>query len=461
MHRSVWFWLLWLMVLGFPWLLARKGLRRDIVAISLVANLLCASTYALLVPFFDRLATAILIPGMLGLNLAVRFASPAVERRLLKAAGSRPALVLTTVLAAGLVPLGLVEMSCRLLTDLHVLNYHRGIQTVWRSGRDDWRLATITGDQDREPDPILLWRPAAHKPFNSQRFKGPLTENPKPADVVRIMCYGDSLTDGPPKGGWPSWFQVLLNDQPPIPGRRFEVINAGVAGYTSHQGLMRFLQDVDQYRPDLLLVSFGWNDAADAIGQPDKSFQIPPWPLVMCQRVLIHYRAYLVAMYYSRTWRAQPPVVSTGPQLSRVSVADYLGNLDRFRIEAQNRGIPIAVLTRPHKLPPDVLSQSTTWRGSVPRYNAALAAWAQHRNVPVIDAQGYFQELPDYLFSDECHFTTQGYEHLAKLVRAQLVTNPDHSPPLGWSDRPSLTLSPPFEDPDRRAALRDLTPSRR
>jgi lysophospholipase L1-like esterase len=368
---------------------------------------------------------------------------------------------LTTVLAAAFVPLGLIEVTCRLLTELHVLKYHQGIQTVWRSGHDDWRLATITGDQDREPDPILMWRPAAHKPFNSQRFKGPLAEDPKPTDVVRIMCYGDSLTDGPPKGGWPSWFQTLLDKQPAVPGRRFEVINAGVAGYSSHQGLRRFLQEVDHYQPDLLLVSFGWNDAAQAVGQPDKTYRIPSWPLVRCQRALIRYRTYLVLMYYSRGWRAQPPVADGGPHHPRVSVEDYLANLDQFRGEATDRGIPIAVLTRPHKLPPDVLSKDTTWRGSVPKYNGALIDWAQHQNVPVIDVQRFFERLPNTLFSDECHLTIQGYQHMAELIRDQLVSNPDGSPPLVWSGRPNLKFPLSSHDRDQRVSLLDSRPSRR
>ena len=151
-------------------------------------------------------------------------------------------------------------------------------------GHDDWRLATITGDENREPDPVLLWRPVTHSPFNAQRFKGPLAEIPKPAQVYRVMCYGDSLTDGPPRGGWPSWLSRLLAEQGPAAGRRFEVLNAGVAGYSSHQGVLRFLQEVDRFQPDLVLVSFGWNDAAEAIGQPDKTFKIPPWPMVVCQR---------------------------------------------------------------------------------------------------------------------------------------------------------------------------------
>ncbi len=232
MPHSGWFWLLWLMVVGFPWLLARKGRGRDLVTLAILANLLYACVYVLLVPSGDRFTTAIAALLLLGVNLAVWFASPSLERRLLKLARRRPALILTTVLSAGIIPLGLIEVTCRLLTELRVLKYRQGIQTVWRSGHDDWRLATITGDQHREPDPVLLWRPAAHKPFNAQHFKGPLAENPKPPDVIRIMCYGDSLTDGPPKGGWPSWFQTLLDEQPPIPGRRFR----------SHQCRRRGLQ---------------------------------------------------------------------------------------------------------------------------------------------------------------------------------------------------------------------------
>ena len=72
--------------------------------------------------------------------------------------------------------------AAALLTDLHVLKYHQAIQTVWRTGHDDWRLATITGDENREPDPVLLWRPVTHSPFNAQRFKGPMAEIPKPAE---------------------------------------------------------------------------------------------------------------------------------------------------------------------------------------------------------------------------------------------------------------------------------------
>ena len=142
--------------------------------------------------------------------------------------------------------------------------------------------------------------------------------------------------------------------------------------------------------------------------------------MVVTQRALVRYRAYLVVMYYTQKWRAEPPVATPGPVSPRVSVEDYLANMERFRAEADRRGIAIAFLTRPHKLPPEELSKNSTWRGSVPKYNAALRAWGREQGVPVIDAQHYFEQLPTDLFSDECHFTPQGYERMARLVRDEL-----------------------------------------
>ena len=41
---------------------------------------------------------------------------------------------------------------------------------------------------------------------------------PSRRDVYRVMCYGDSLTDGPPRGGWPSWLHRLLAGAGPCRG---------------------------------------------------------------------------------------------------------------------------------------------------------------------------------------------------------------------------------------------------
>jgi lysophospholipase L1-like esterase len=62
-----------------------------------------------------------------------------------------------------------------------------------------------------------------------------------------------------PAQRWPVLLQRRLNRA--FPEVRFEVINAGVGGNTSREGLARMAQDVLSLRPALTLVQFGGNDA--------------------------------------------------------------------------------------------------------------------------------------------------------------------------------------------------------
>jgi hypothetical protein len=129
-------------------------------------------------------------------------------------------------------------------------------------------------------------------------------------------------------------------------------------------------------------------------------------------------------MYYTRGWRAVPPVAPGGALQPRVGIDEYLANLDGFRTEALARCIPIVFLTRPHKMPPAELAKDSTWRGSVPRYNAALVNWARKQNACLLDVQRYLQALSPALFSDECHLTPEGYQRLGGLVCDQLANGP-------------------------------------
>ncbi len=220
MPRLVWECVLWLLVVGGPWCLARYRGRRNLAVILAVANVIFVSIFVIVAPDRGRTETAIAALGFAALDLGAWFVSAGIAGRLVSLARRKPAQVLVVCLGMSLVPLAITESTCRILTDCRVLSYHQGIQTVWRAGHDDWRMATITGDDNREPDPVLLWRPAPRKPYSWQRFKSPPAAVPKPHDVVRVICYGDSLTDGPPKGGWPTWLQQLLASQPPEPGTR-------------------------------------------------------------------------------------------------------------------------------------------------------------------------------------------------------------------------------------------------
>lgn len=85
------------------------------------------------------------------------------------------------------------------------------------------------------------------------------------ADLIdrdeRIVAFGDSLTDGVGGAGenYPAHLSRLL---------KREVINAGLPGDTSAQGLRRLAAVLDRDRPSLLLLCLGLNDFLQ--GVPDE-----------------------------------------------------------------------------------------------------------------------------------------------------------------------------------------------
>lgn len=318
--------------------------------------------------------------------------------------------------------LGMMEWAAEIATSAGIVKFHVPTQTrLLKRRTEDWRMVhVVMGDEYRIADPVLLWRPIRRHPYNAQGFKGPLAARPKPPDVYRVICYGDSNTDGPERGSWPEVLGRLL-DESPVPGsRRYEVLNAGVVGYSSYQGLRRFQEDVKTYEPDLIFVSFGWNDLPDAVGKPDKLFRIPPFvPLV---RFLVHYKFYRALMHYVREARGGAMSEDERFVGPRVSLDDYIENMEGFLKEARSHGTDVVFLTRPHERKEDELMEVSGWRSRVPLYNEALRAWARERDAHLIDIQKIFGEQYPNLFGDEAHFELEGHEQMARILYGRVFS---------------------------------------
>ncbi len=310
---------------------------------------------------------------------------------------------------------GGAEYVARFLVQTGLVEIYSPMETQLPEGAEDWRLAHITADAFREPDPVLWWRPVDRAPYNAQRMKGPVVSEHKPPGVFRILCYGDSNTDGPDHGGWPERLASLLQES--AGDTVYEVVNAGVAGYSSHQGLLRFQRQVARFRPDLVLVSFGWNDLATALGASDATFQPPPPVLVAVERFLLNYRFYLVLKRYIVPQR---PAVSVG---NRVPLDDYLANMDAFGDVASAHGVKLVYLTRPYQEKTEAMRQiQNNWRADVPRYNDELVRFAAERNAFVIDVQQVFEDQFPNDFIDESHFTPKGHQRMAELLVERLMS---------------------------------------
>ncbi len=318
-----------------------------------------------------------------------------------------------------IISIGGSEYFALVATKYQILSYSVPMTTMLPQGTEDWRLAHITADAYREADPVFWWRPINRYPYNSQRFKGKEVSIEKKANIFRIICYGDSNTDGPDRGNWPEQLQSILDKTAHSKQQMiYEVLNAGVAGYSSHQGFLRFKQDMRKFKPDIVLVSFGWNDLADAIGKPDKLFTPPPPMVVAIQRFLLHFRFYLCLKYYVTQLHAQQQFSLS----QRVSLEDYLENMGKFFLLAKENHINIVFLTRPHQKSVSELEHTSNWRKLVPSYNRSLLEFGKQNDVLVIDVQKTFETIPE-LFGDECHFTIEGHQKMAKIIYQSLVHN--------------------------------------
>lgn len=324
------------------------------------------------------------------------------------------------VLLAVLLPIACAETAATIAVKLGAAR--RYVPTVTRLAvqTEDWRLALIMSDDYREPDPLLLWRPVPRPPYGRQRFKGPDVLVPKPSDLMRVISYGDSNTDGAPDGqAWPNRLNTILGRA----DARLEVINAGVAGYSSYQGLQRLREEIGIYDPDVVLVSFGWNDVAQAIGPPDRAFaasgqfqSLNP-AVIWLRRLLLKYDFILVAQEYM----APPPVESTAKvtYAPRVSLDDYASNLAEFVATARAHGTVPVLLTRPYRESIEALERSPSWRRFVPAYNRRVLEVAASTGVVAVDVQAAFAGRTN-LFLDECHFTQEGHAVMARLLAQEL-----------------------------------------
>ena len=76
---------------------------------------------------------------------------------------------------------------------------------------------------------------------------------------VTIVAYGDSITAGfAVRRGFPSFWREMLQNK--YPKAKIELVNSGISGDTTLDGLARLDWSVLSYEPDLVTINFGIND---------------------------------------------------------------------------------------------------------------------------------------------------------------------------------------------------------
>jgi hypothetical protein len=94
--------------------------------------------------------------------------------------------------------------------------------------------------------------------INSRGFRDDERSYEKPANTFRIAVLGNSWTEAlqvPMDKTYTALLQQQLSQNHCVPGKRIEVLNFGVAGYSTAQELLLLQKKVWNYHPDLILLA--------------------------------------------------------------------------------------------------------------------------------------------------------------------------------------------------------------
>ncbi len=244
-----------------------------------------------------------------------------------------------------------------------------------------------------------------------------------PTRQMRVACFGNSCVFG-----WrlneDETFPAQLRDRLRVEDATAEVVNCGVPGYSTFQGL-RFVEELlAKIKPHFATICYGWNDHwAAGFDIPDKEQRMPPAPVVSLQNLLARSQVYRAIKYalLSRSEKSREFTYNRTAPVYRVSLEDYRQNLKLIIARCQEQGVMPILITAPiGDADPDIINAVEDYHG---RYVAATRETAVESGTPLVDAALAFtgrSEFFDDPRADFIHYNAAGARALATLVAATI-----------------------------------------
>lgn len=324
-----------------------------------------------------------------------------------------------------------------------------------------WKILTY--------DPVTFWKgrpfaplPGSDERLNARGLRGSDFSTRKPLNVERIVCMGDSGTFGVVHHGdikftydptYSTEIERLLNDTPRR--RKVEVVNAGVIGYSTLQGLRQLKHIIREWEPNVITIRYGVNDHGrlrfehPPTAEPRNAFVRAVNDLLLEQRsfqFLIRTRdtmqrtALRRALAEATTPRAPAPA---SPAQNRVPLSEFDYNLRRLVTEARALGAQVVLLTAPlAPLVDEILTNQKFLEGAGyasyddlvaahHRYEDAVRTVAADLRVALVDSSRRFAERgAEEFFTryDLVHPNGEGHRAIARdladLLQAKGMVSP-------------------------------------
>jgi lysophospholipase L1-like esterase len=263
--------------------------------------------------------------------------------------------------------------------------------------------------------------------INRHGLRGPDFSPQKSPGTYRIICLGNSCTFGWRVGEsdvYPRRLEAILDES--APDGSWEVINAGVTGYSSLQGLRFLRREVLKWEPNLLIFNYCWNDHwAGAQDIADKDQQLPAQWVLNIQNLLGRTFTYRLVKYLVFSIKKPTPAdFSRTNPVYRVGLEDFRKNLSGMIATARGHDIPLVLLTAPITARADRKYAGVhAYHG---RYNDIIRSFAGTDGVTILDAAAEFagrNGLFDNPERDIKHYNSNGHKIIAEII-ADHVASP-------------------------------------
>ncbi|MCC7169166.1 MAG: hypothetical protein IT459_01855 [Planctomycetes bacterium] len=345
----------------------------------------------------------------------------------------KPTSLLSRLALAGGAPLlvfGLVEAGFRVAG----YSYQPSPMDLLVSGAGTLRDATM-------PDDDVFWTLKRSQRYrfadieivtNELGTRDRLPPRAKAPGTFRIICLGDSTAFGG-HTTYPAQLEQVLRTC--SPGVTVEVINAGVPGWSTYQGLRLFQRDLAAWQPDVVTASFGFNNAKrEADGKTDRQrAEAANAGASRLARWLRHSR-FVQWLVERRDARRDSRVRLEAPRdwlQLRCPPNDHARCLRELEATCRGIGAKLLLATQPHgftwkdgdpigKLPPAAIQEVAT---RLDEQNAVVARSASELGVGLVDVAAQFRALDardvyvDALpGNDPLHTTAFGARRLAEAL---------------------------------------------
>lgn len=274
--------------------------------------------------------------------------------------------------------------------------------------------------------------------YNSFGFIGNEFQYYKGNNVVRIACLGGSTTES----GYPEVLEKLLNKRKD--GKRYEVLNFGIAAWSSGHSLVNFVLNVRDFSPDYVIIHHGWNDGPPARislqNRGDYSEGLKPFdPPRHADRYLI--RASVIYRYIAHLIKPTPDFAilvnaiekkdnAIGKNITLIN--NYYSNITRLERNIKTiielaivDGIRVVLTTMPHTTDHQV--RDFEMFAYVSENNKLIRTLASKYSnlVELVDLDKHMTGVDNDLFIDFAHVNKEG--HLKKSKYISNVIKSDNS----------------------------------